>query len=364
MSEAAPIRRPPRSRAAPRAASARGRRTPSARTRAGCSTRRAQSARAATCAALDRRHERVRLPVELGDVDGAGLRRDAHRGGRRVDGGCQLLRRAGTLLRRHGSHDAAICATRRRSRAGTLYCSCDGAASNSVSNNFDGISMPVRRPLVQEDLRARPTEEAVRVRPTIEHRTNRAAALRRAKSEAKIRSRSPPRPRLPLPPVAMADNLYSIQRSKLQQRSKAGEHASPMSILDNHELHNIVVDEAERTWRKVLPLVPQLGAAARRAAGLRAERGGDAADGPRAVGAAARRLPADGRPVADADRPRRRAPERDARTARADAARGRAQPGARCELGAGGGAAAAHRSVGRRAGAVSRTRSTSTMPCA
>ena len=97
------------------------------------------------------------------------------------------------------------------------------------------------------------------MRPTIEHRTNRAAALRRAKSEAKIRSRSPPKPRLPLPPVAMADNLYSIQRSKLQQRSKAGEHASPMSILDNHELHNIVVDEAERTWRKVLPLVPQLG---------------------------------------------------------------------------------------------------------
>ena len=73
------------------------------------------------------------------------------------------------------------------------------------------------------------------------------------------KKKAPPKPRLPLPPVAMSDNLYSIQRSKLQQRSKAGEHASPMSILDNHELHNIVVDEAERTWRKVLPLVPQLG---------------------------------------------------------------------------------------------------------
>ena len=98
------------------------------------------------------------------------------------------------------------------------------------------------------------------MRPTIEHRTNRAAALRRAQvggcgsGRARHQGHAPP-----LPPVAMADNLYSIQKSKLQQRSKAGEHASPMSILDNHELHNIVVDEAERTWRKVLPLVPQLG---------------------------------------------------------------------------------------------------------
>ena len=71
----------------------------------------------------------------------------------------------------------------------------------------------------------------------------------------------------------MADNLYSIQRSKLQQRSKAGEHASPMSILDNHELHNIVVDEAERTWRKVLPLVPRALARAELEAALAAATG-------------------------------------------------------------------------------------------
>ena len=135
MSAAAPIRRPPRSRAAPRAASARGRRTPSARTRAGCSTRRAQSARAATCALTHRRHERVRLPVELGDVDGAGLACDAHRGGRRDDGGCQLLRRAGTSL-----EDIASGATR-GARSRTPFASCRSSMRKS-SNNFDIDACP------------------------------------------------------------------------------------------------------------------------------------------------------------------------------------------------------------------------------
>ena len=176
------------------------------------------------------------------------------------------------------------------------------------------------------------------MRPTIEHRTNRAAALRRAQvggeDPVALAAEQPPPA---APPVAMADNLYSIQRSKLQQRSRpvSTRHRcrSSTTTAPQHRRGrggaNLAQGAAARAAARR--------AAARRAAGLCAERGGDAATG-RAPSAqlliVCQRMDDLLQTLIGLDGELQNATL--ARRARI----GRAQPGSSCGRGAGGGAAA------------------------